>query len=337
MGQLPPEKIHREVLIRIPNAQTDESFGCKPSERSTKDLLDLGIVIINKPSGPTSHMVSAYAQDAISIKKAGHSGTLDPKVTGVLPIALGRGTRALQALLPAGKEYVCLCHLHKELDEDTVREAVVSFVGKNIQLPPIKSAVKREKRTRTIYYIEIIEVKGRDVLFRVGCEGGTYIRRLCDDIGVKLKVGAHMAALVRTKAGPFKDSDMVTLQDLRDAYKYHTEGNDKFLRKIVHPIEDAVAHLGFVMASDGAISSICHGRDLMVPGVAKVSTHIKKGDLVAVKTLKGELVALGEARMETEVMARNEKGIAVNVKKVFMKIGTYPRLEYPSDDKDQTQ
>ncbi len=239
-------------------------------------------------------------------------------MTGVQPIALGKATRITQFLLTAPKEYVCLMHLHKEVDEDTLKEAIEEFTGKIKQLPPIKSAVKRQVREREIYELEIIEIKDQDVLFRVKCQAGTYIRKLCHDLGQHLKVGAHMAELRRTQAGPFTEDDqLTTLTDLTDAYHYYKEGKQTELQKIVQPIENAVKHLAKCWILDTTIESVTHGRDVGVPGIAKLE-NFKKGEIVAVLTLKGELVAVGEALMSAVEINTHEKGLAISTEKVFM-------------------
>jgi H/ACA ribonucleoprotein complex subunit 4 len=323
---LPFEKTKREEFTRK-NAKTDLKFGLNPEYRSVETLLDFGVMCINKPSGPTSHQVSAYAKEILGIKKGGHSGTLDPKVTGVLPIAIGRGTKVLQTLLPAGKEYICIMHIHDDIPEEKIISTMMSFVGKIKQLPPIKSSVKREWRYRKIYYIEILEIDGRDVLFRVGCQAGTYIRKLCTDMGAKMDTGAHMAELIRTKAGPFNFDEMYTLQELRDAiYYYKVHANDKFIRKVIKPLEDAVRHLPKVYIFDSTVEALCHGTNLAVPGINKVESDIQKDELIAVMTMKNELVAIGRTNMISKEMVKKEKGIAVNIAKVFMEPGTYPRL-----------
>jgi len=178
MGNLPFEKIERKILTKK-KVETSPKFGAYPDRRPAEELINYGIVNIDKPKGPTSHQVSAYVQQILKIGKSGHSGTLDPKVTGVLAIALGRATRVSQYLLKAGKEYVAIMHLHKEVKEDKIKKVCKEFVGKIKQLPPIKSAIKRQVRERKIYYLEILEIKEKDVLFRVGCQAGTYIRKLC--------------------------------------------------------------------------------------------------------------------------------------------------------------
>jgi H/ACA ribonucleoprotein complex subunit 4 len=324
--QLPFEKAERKILVKK-EAETSDKYGCDPSLRSTEQLLDLGIVNIDKPKGPTSHQVSAYVQKIIGVKKGGHSGTLDPKVTGVLPVAVGKGTRVVQALLVAGKEYVCLMHLHKEVPEEKIHSVMNDFIGKITQLPPLKSAVKRQVRSRKVYYIEILDVLDQDVLFVVGCQAGTYIRKLCHDIGQKLGCGAHMAELRRTKAGPFSESTLVTLHDLTDAFWYwKNQGNDNYLRHVVQPVENAVAHLGKAWVLDSTVDALCHGADLAVPGISKLHSEIEEGQTVAIMSLKDELIALGVAKMTSKDMMKSTRGIAVKTKKVFMEPGTYPKM-----------
>ena len=245
-------------------------------------------------------------------------------MTGVLPVALGRGTRIVQALLTAGKEYVAIMHLHKEVDETALKKTIQNhFIGKIQQMPPIKSSVKRQLRTRAIYYLDIIEIDGKDFLFKVGTEAGTYIRKLIHDIGQKLKVGAHMAELRRTKAGPFDEATLITLHELTDAYYfYKEENNEKFIRKVIQPVENGVKHLPKVWVFDTTAESLCHGVDLKVPGISKLNDDIQENDIVAIMTLKDELVALGIAKITSKEML-GEKGIAVQTEKVFMKPGAY--------------
>ena len=295
------------------------NFGKHPKERTAEELIDYGIVNIDKPKGPSSHQTSDYVKKILKIDKAGHSGTLDPAVTGVQPIALGKATRITQFLLTAPKEYVCLMHLHKEVEEEKLRETIKQFVGKIQQLPPIKSAVKRQLRTREIYEFEILEIKQQDVLFRVKCQAGTYIRKLTHDIGQALKVGAHMAELRRTQAGPFSEEDnLVTLNDLQDAYHfYKEEGNDKFLMHCLQPIENALKHISKCWIFDTTIESVSHGRDIGIPGISKLE-NFRKGETVAIMSLKGELIAIGEALLSAVEINTKEKGLAIKTRKVFI-------------------
>ena len=210
-------------------------------------------------------------------------------------------------------------HIHQEIDEKIIRETIGLFLGKIRQLPPLKSAVKRVERTREIYEFEILEIKGKDVLFRVKCQAGTYIRKLCFDIGNKLGVGAHMAELRRTKAGPFTEADhLVTLNDLQEAYHFHKEeNNSKFLMHCIQPIEKALKYLPKCWVFDTTIKSLSHGRDVAIPGISKLE-NFRKNEVVAVMTLKEELVAIGEAVMSGVEINTQQKGIAIKAQKVFM-------------------
>lgn len=283
--------------------------------RSVEQLIEYGVINLNKPAGPTSHMAADYVKKILCLNKVGHGGSLDPGVTGVLPVALGKATRIVQALLVAPKEYVCIMRLHKDVPEETIRKVCKEFIGKITQLPPVKSSVKRVLRQRNVYEFEILEIKGKEVLFRCKCQAGTYIRKICHDIGLKTG-GANMYKLLRTKAGPFTYKDMVTLQDIEDAYWFwKNEGNEKYIRKIIRPIEDAITHLPKVWADAGAIGSLSHGISLKMPGVLK-HDEFNAEQLVAVMTPNDELIALGNAAVASKDFT--ERGVAVKVHTVFM-------------------
>ena len=207
---------------------------------------------------------------------------LIPKVTGLLPTLLGKATKAVPALRLSGKEYVCLLKLHREMPPKLVRKVCEEFSGPIYQVPPIKSAVKRVLRVRTIYYLEVLEIEGSSVLFRVGCEAGTYIRKLCHDIGLALGCGGHMQELRRTKAGPFTEKTLVTLQDLKDAYVFWKEdGDESELRRVIRPMESAVSHLPKIILRDSAVDAVCSGASLAVPGITSLDSNLKKGDLIS--------------------------------------------------------
>lgn len=315
----------RKVLVKK-QANTSPNYGRNPEDRSTEELLNYGIVNIDKPSGPSSHQVGWYVKHILGVERTGHSGTLDPKVTGVLPVALGKGTRIVNSLLTAGKEYVCLMQVHADVEEEKLRKTIMQFEGEIDQLPPVRSAVKRQQRKRTIYYIDIIEIIGREVLFRIGCQAGTYIRKLCSDIGKKLGTGAHMAELRRTRAGPFDESTLCTLQELTDAYHYYKEKkDDKELRNLIVPVEHGARHLPKAWVLDSTVDTLCHGAYLNLPGISKVEEGIKPGDKVAVLTLKGELVSVGIAQMHSEEAVKKDRGLFVKPEQVFMEPGTYKK------------
>jgi len=323
--RLPSEK-KRKRLIKV-NATTNTHYGKYPHELSIPELLSSGVINLDKPSGPTSHQVVAWIKEILELEKAGHGGTLDPHVTGILPVALGTGTRALQVLLTAGKEYVGVMKLHKPIEAKKIKELCTNLVGDISQVPPLRSAVKRVRRTRKIYYFDILEIRGTDVLFRVGCEAGTYIRTLCVDIGKKLRCRAHLQELRRTKLGTLYEEDSVILQDIKDAYVFWKEqGNEQELRTVILPMERFLGHLPKIVIRDSAVDALCHGASLALPGVVEVDTDIKSDDPVALLTIKEEGVALGKALMSTEEMLQKDAGICASLERVLMNKGTYPSI-----------
>jgi len=123
-------------------------YGKRPEERTVEELLKSSVVLIDKPSGPTSHQVSAWVKRILGADNTGHSGTLDPHVTGVLPVAVGRATKALEVLLPYGKEYVGVMRFHSRVGRKEVEEVFREFTGKIYQTPPVRAAVKRALRSK---------------------------------------------------------------------------------------------------------------------------------------------------------------------------------------------
>ncbi len=321
---LPSDRV-RSVLLKR-NGKTDPNYGTPPLQRSLEAHLRLGAINLDKTSGPTSHEVAAWVKRILEIEKAGHSGTLDPKVTGILPVLLGDATRVMDTLLLAGKEYICLMHVHKPQPRKRILEVCQEFTGPIFQKPPLKSSVVKELRIRTIYYLEVLEVDGPYVLMRVGCQAGTYIRKLCFDIGLALGTGANMEELRRTKAGPFReDETLVTLHMLIDAFvAYKETGDESGLRRVIQPVETALKHLPHLVIADNAVDAICHGAPLAAPGLLSLETDINKGDGVALFTLKGEAVAIARAELTSYEMLASKTGIVAATERVIMEPGTYP-------------
>jgi H/ACA ribonucleoprotein complex subunit 4 len=248
-------------------------------------------------------------------------------VTGVLPITLEESRKVVQALLYSGKEYVCLMKWHGNVPEERVKEVLKEFEDTIYQRPPLRASVKRRLRTRKIYYNEFLEMSGRNVLFKVGCEGGTYIRKLCYDIGEVLGCGAHMQELRRTRAGPFTENERIaTLHEVAYWFReWQERKDDEILRKFIQPMEKALALIPKIYIRDSAVDAICHGASLTAPGVLSLETEIKMGSIVVILTLKGEAVALARATTPTEEILNMNHGIVAKTERVLMPRGTYPK------------
>jgi H/ACA ribonucleoprotein complex subunit 4 len=249
-------------------------------------------------------------------------------VTGVLPIALEEATKIVQAVLLSGKEYVCVMRLHAEMPENQVRSVLDEFCGTIFQRPPVRASVRRRLRTRNIYYINFLEMNGRNVLFKVGCEAGTYIRKLCHDIGEVLGCSAHMQELRRTRAGPFMENEgLITLHELSYLYSLWQETDDENIpRKFIRPMEKTLELLPKVYIRDSAVGAICHGAHLAAPGVLSVETEIKPNDMTAVFTQKGEAVALAKSLASTEEILKMDHGLVAKTERVLMHRGVYPKM-----------
>ncbi len=291
-----------------------------------EERLAAGVIVVDKPQGPTSHQVSAWVRDLLGVQKAAHGGTLDPRVTGVLPVALNDAVRAVDALHIGEKEYVGVLRLHQDVPEEKVREVMREFVGEIYQMPPVRAAVKRELRVRRIHRLEVLERLGRDYLFQVTCEAGTYVRTLCVDIGEALGVGGHMQDLRRTRTGGFLEKDALSLNDVRDAYLDWREEARPGLHRVIRPMEEMLKHLRRVVVKDTAVDAICHGASVAAPGIVEIDEGISKGDLVSILTRNGEAVALGDAQMNSQQMLSARSGVALLLERVLMKPGTYPKL-----------
>ncbi len=297
--------------------------GRRPEERTVHELLKDGVVVIDKPAGPTSHQVTSWVAKMVGVNRAAHGGTLDPRVTGVLPIGLGNAVRAVDSLHYGTKAYVGVMKMHGNVDLKRLEEVFKEFTDELYQTPPMRSAVKRELRTRRVESLELLEVSGRDVLFKVSCEAGTYIRSLCVDIGDALAVGAHMQDLRRTRAGAMTEEDVVSLHDLKDALVELGTGRPEKLKRMLKPKEVLLAQLPKIQVKDSAVDAICHGANLALPGLVALDEGVRVGDTVALMTMSGEGVGLGRALMTSEEMMRRSEGFAVDVSRVLMPTGTY--------------
>jgi H/ACA ribonucleoprotein complex subunit 4 len=306
---------------------TNDSYGTYCEKRTVQQLLDYGFILLDKPNGPTSHETVAWIKKILNIPKAGHSGTLDPMVSGILPVGLGEATKALIVLLLGPKEYHALGRLHTLPSNEKLQTVLKQFTGKIYQKPPQRSSVLRQTRVRSVYEIDVIEQKERLILMRILCEAGTYIRKIFYDIGEVLGPGATMIELRRTRVSQFnEDSNLVKMHDLVDAYAMWKEkGDDSKLRRILMPIEYVLSELKSVVIRDSAVDALCHGAQLAIPGILEISHGITKGDFVGIYTQKGEVVALAEAILSESEIVENTKGFAFQLRRIIMAPNTYPK------------
>ena len=282
-----------------------------PDDRSPAELLAFGVVNLDKPPGPSSHQVSAWLRDAVDdtlvtvgeapIDRAAHAGTLDPKVTGCLPLMLGDATRLAPVFLEGKKEYVAVLECHAPVPADADR-VVEEFVGPIYQKPPRKSAVSRRMRIRHVYDLDVLETEARRLLIRIRCESGTYVRKLCHDLGLALGTGAHMGDLRRTATDPFDDRDLVNAHDLVDALAFWVEDDDSgAVLDVVDPAERILEDLPSVIIAESAAREVANGAPVYAPGILEVDEAVMArseddgptGPLVACYIPNGSAVCLG--------------------------------------------
>ena len=322
------------MLTKDPDAPKDR-WGKRPSDRTVGELLSFGVIAMDKPSGPTSHQATAWARDALHVQHIGHGGTLDPYVSGVLPICLGKAVRLTDLVLSSDKQYVATMRLRGDRPEERVRDVMSRFQGRIYQMPPVRSSVRRQLRIRNVSSLDVLEVDDRDVLFRADCDAGTYIRTLCTDVGEALGCGAHMTGLRRTRSGSMTEAEAHTLQDIRDAYVlWQQNGRESWLRSMVLPGEVLVEPLPKIIVKATAVDAICHGADLSVKGIHKLDEDIRRNSLVAMMTARGELIGLCRMLMSSQKIMASDQGVAAKTDRVIMSPGHYPRMWRYSTDLD---
>lgn len=292
-----------------------------PTERSVEALLEFGVVNLDKPPGPSSHEVSAWVRELTGVEKAAHAGTLDPKVTGCLPVLLGTATRLAQAFLEGDKEYIAVLELHDQPPGD-LEETIEAFEAPLYQKPPRKSAVRRQLRVREVYDLEILDIDGRQVLLSIRCESGTYVRKLCHDLGLALGTGAHMGDLRRAGTTPFTDESLVTMEALTDALAWLREGVEDppiDVRDVVSPAERALEHLPALTIAPTAAASVADGAPVYAPGVLDADSEaLPTGDddppLAVCYTPDGAAVCLGRVTGDPGA----SEGVVVTLERVLL-------------------
>ncbi|KAF3063958.1 Centromere/microtubule-binding protein cbf5 [Daldinia childiae] len=322
-------KNYDKLLVRtghftpIPN-------GSSPLTRDLKSYISSGVINLDKPSNPSSHEVLLGLKE-FYVEKTGHSGTLDPKVTGCLIVCVDRATRLVKSQQGAGKEYVAVIRLHDKLPggEAQFSRALETLTGALFQRPPLISAVKRQLRIRTIHESRVIEFDNDRHLgiFWVSCEAGTYIRTLCVHMGLLLGVGAHMQELRRVRSGAMDETkDLVTLHDVLDAqWMMDNTRDESYLRKVIAPLETLLTSYKRIVVKDSTVNAICYGAKLMIPGLLRYEDGIEVHEEIVLMTTKGEAIALGIAMMSTVEMSSCDHGVVAKVKRCIMERDLYPR------------
>ena len=313
------------------NKYTPIPVGHNPSARPLTDYLKYGVINLDKPSNPSSHEIVAWVKRILKVEKTGHSGTLDPKVTGCLIVCLNRATRLAKSQQAAGKEYVAVLKLTggPSIDKDAVLKAMECLKGPVFQKPPAVAAVKRQLRVRNIYSSKLLEIDQENNLavFWVSVEAGTYVRTLCEHLGALVGSVGSMEELRRVRSGHLaEETGLVTMHDVLDAqYQYEHTGEDTYLRKIIQPLEILLTGLPRIVVKDSGVNAVCYGAKLLVPGVLRFENGIEVNQEVVLMTTKGEAIAVGIAVMTSSDLSICDHGVVARIKRVIMDKDTYPR------------
>lgn len=270
-----------------------------PQEKPIQELLKFSIINIDKSSGPTSFQISQFVKNSLKINKTSHFGTLDPQVSGVLPVALGRACRLNEYFMHRDKTYVGIMRLHKDIEDKVLHEVMKKFIGKIIQLPPVRSRIKRAPREREVKKFQIIEREEKDILFETQVQAGTYIRKICDDIGKEIG-GAHMLELRRTKASIFSEKDSINLYDFERAVEEYKKGNENLLKKILIPAEEAIVKvMPQIQTKESSVKQLLTGKPLMK---SDLQDKIPEEEVFAV-FYQDKLIAIYKKSSERDILA----------------------------------
>ena len=307
-------------------ASTNPAIGGIPDDRDVEERLASGFILLDKPAGPTSHQLASWARDLFGLERLGHGGTLDPFATGVLPLMAGKTMKLTKKILTHKKTYICVFRFASVPDEAQLKKVMKQLTGRVYNVPPEVSAVKVQVRTRKIFTFEKIEMKGNDMIARVYCEAGTYIRTMARDLGLFLDMKVQLKELRRENTGVFKLEDCITMQDLADAVWLWKEHNQpEALLRVIHPIEKLFLDLPTATVKDSAAAALAHGAPLLRPGLVNISAGVKSGKEVVIQTLKGEAVGIVSLTLGTDEIAAINEGEVARPSMVLLDEGLYPR------------
>ena len=305
---------------------TDEAFGTFPDDRSLEQRLASGFILVDKPAGPTSHQLAAWARDLLGLERLGHGGTLDPFATGVLPLMAGRCMKITNKILKHKKCYIAVFRFRQAPDEAALRETMAKMTGRFYNVPPEVSAVKVQVRTRTIHEFELLDVDGNDAVARITCEAGTYIRTMARDMGLLLNMPVALKELRRASSGIFDLDQCVTMDQLADAVWLWKEcGQEDALKAIVHPIEKLLVDVPRCQVKDSAVAALAFGAPLLRPGLISIPKGLKKGTEVMVSSLKDEAVGFVKLKADSNEIATMASGEVARPSMVLMDTEVYPR------------
>merc|ERR1712226_1116055 len=314
----------------LTNSFHQSTHGCTPLQRDIKSYVKSGCINLDKPSNPSSHEIVAWLKKILRVDKTGHSGTLDPKVTGCLIVCIDRATRLVKSQQGAGKKYVGVLRLHNKIESKAkLVQAIEHLQGPIFQRPPLISAVKRQLRIRNIYDSKLLDFdENRNLaVIWMDCEAGTYVRTLCVHLGLVCGTGGNMVELRRVRSGIMNEGKhLVTMHDVLDAqWCLDNNNQENYLRRCILPMESLLTGHKRIMVKDSCVNAICYGAKIMLPGVLRFDDGIEKGREVAVITTRGEGVCLAIAEYTSAQMATTDNGCVAKIKRVIMERDVYPR------------
>jgi len=310
------------------NHYTPLPHGASPLKRDIQNYIKSGFICLDKPANPSSHEVVAWIKRILRVEKTGHSGTLDPKVTGCLVVCIDRATRLVKSQQSAGKEYVCIYRLHDSVPQKRVAQELEKLKGALFQRPPLISAVKRQLRVRSVYESKLLEhdEEKNMGIFWVSVESGFYARTICVHLGLMLGCGGQMQELRRPRSGVMTEAESSTMHDILDAqWLYDNHKDESYLRRVIRPLEALLTKHKRIIMKDSAVNAICYGAKILLPGVLRYEDGIEINEEIVVCTTKGEAICLGIAQMTTATMASCDHGIVAKIKRVVMERDLYPK------------
>lgn len=279
-----------------------------------QELLKNSVIIINKPPGHSSHEITTFVKKITGSARSGHAGTLDPEVSGVLPVALGRATKLLRYIAGKDKTYVGVMKFRQPQGRQQIERLFAKFTGTLTQTPPKMSAVRKVARKRTVHSLKLLGTEGSLALFEARVDAGTYIRTLCEDMGKECG-GARMEELRRTAVGRITEKETSTMYDLIDAmWLWKNRGDGSLLRKMLRAPESLIG-LPRAFIKESALNSIYSGAQVMAPAVEGMEP-VERGERVAMYC-GGMFIGVGVAQLsDKDLAAGKKKGLAIKLERV---------------------